>query len=358
MPMKLTDKSVLFFCCAAVYFCTPAFGRSVVPLILSVSFTAFLSYFEKEEIRAALTAGFLLWSMFLPGLVLFLPLILYDALFLRHWYIGLLSLVPVVSFFRSMLSETDVFVAALILLGLWLRYRTYALEKLKTERNELRDSSQELSMKLEKRNRDLLERQDSEIGTATLNERNRIAREIHDSVGHLLSSSLLQVGALLAVQKEGKTRAGLLTLKDTLSEAMDSIRASVHDLYDESIDLYAQVYKLVKNFPFCKLEFRYELDSEPGKKLKYAFLAIVKEALSNIARHSNATRAEIVFREHPAFYQLVISDNGTVKNYDPENGIGLKNIRERMDAFHGVMNLATKNGFQIFLSVPKGGTSE
>ncbi|MGC7323280.1 histidine kinase dimerization/phosphoacceptor domain-containing protein, partial [Mycobacteroides abscessus subsp. massiliense] len=93
----------------------------------------------------------------------------------------------------------------------------------------------------------------------------RIAREIHDSVGHLLSSSLLQVGALLAVNKNEKTRGNLVALKETLTNAMNSIRSSVHDLYDESIDLYAQVYKLSRDFTFCRLDFNYELTSEPEK---------------------------------------------------------------------------------------------
>lgn len=70
---------------------------------------------------------------------------------------------------------------------------------------------------------------------ATLNERNRIAREIHDNVGHLLSRSLLQVGALQVVNRDETVRQGLDTMRDTLSGAMDSIRRSVHDLHDESV---------------------------------------------------------------------------------------------------------------------------
>ena len=55
---------------------------------------------------------------------------------------------------------------------------------------------------MEQKNKELLEKQDYEIQVATLNERNRIAREIHDSVGHLLSRSILQLGALKAVHRQ------------------------------------------------------------------------------------------------------------------------------------------------------------
>lgn len=222
----------------------------------------------------------------------------------------------------------------------------------------MRDSTKEMSNLLKKQNSDLLEKQDDEIRIATLNERNRIAREIHDNVGHLLSSSILQVGALLAVNKDENTKENLLVINDTLSQAMNSIRSSVHDLYDESIDLHDQVYELVNKFTFCKLNFDYDIQSNPDKKLKYAFIAIVKEALSNIMKHSNASEASITFREHPALYQLMISDNGAVKGFNMDNGIGLKNITERVETFHGNINISTKNGFQLFISIPKGDLTE
>lgn len=52
----------------------------------------------------------------------------------------------------------------------------------------MRDTTKEIAMQLKQQNRDLMEKQDYEINIATLNERNRIAREIHDNVGHLLSA--------------------------------------------------------------------------------------------------------------------------------------------------------------------------
>ncbi len=68
----------------------------------------------------------------------------------------------------------------------------------------MRDTDTELKLVMEQRNRELLEKQDNEIYLATLRERNRIAREIHDNVGHMLSRSILQVGALATICKEEK----------------------------------------------------------------------------------------------------------------------------------------------------------
>lgn len=83
-----------------------------------------------------------------------------------------------------------------------LKLRTLALSRSRRDYKDLTDNAKEISLHLEQKNKELLEKQDYEIQVATLNERNRIAREIHDSVGHLLSRSILQLGALKAVHRQ------------------------------------------------------------------------------------------------------------------------------------------------------------
>ena len=85
--------------------------------------------------------------------------------------------------------------------------------------------------------------------------------------------------------------------------------------------------------------------------------AIVKEGLSNIARHSNATAAEISVVEHPAVCQLVLRDNGTkTGSVGMDGGIGLQNIRERAEALGGNFRIDTENGFRLFVSLPLPGS--
>lgn len=208
-------------------------------------------------------------------------------------------------------------------------------------------------MQLERKNKELLEKQDYEINLATLKERNRIARDIHDNVGHLLSRSILQIGALLAINKDEETKESMELIKDTLSEAMNSIRTSVHDLHDESIDLQAEIQKLIDNFKFCSIKLDYDVKTSLAINIKYCYIAVTKEALSNIINHSNATKVLVIIREHPALFQLVIQDNGTKSSYNSENGIGIKNITDRVAALGGNVNISTEKGFRIFISIPK-----
>ncbi|MFW6022121.1 MAG: sensor histidine kinase [Halanaerobiaceae bacterium] len=235
----------------------------------------------------------------------------------------------------------------------FLKQRTSSLKNAKNKYQKLRDNTMEISLQLEKQNKELLDKQDYEVNLATITERNRIARDIHDNVGHLLSRSILQIGALLAIDNNEKTKKKLVLIKNTLSEAMDSIRASVHNLHEESIDLQTEIHKLVENFSYCSIIIDYGVESNPEKDIKYCFIAIIKEALSNIIKHSNADSVRIIVREHPGFYQLIIHDNGTIINYEPDNGIGIKNIEERITTLNGNVNFDTENGFRIFISIPK-----
>ena len=66
---------------------------------------------------------------------------------------------------------------------------------------------------------------------------NRIAREIHDNVGHMLTRALLQTGALAVCIKEESLKASVAALQETLDSAMTSIRSSVHKLHDDAIPL-------------------------------------------------------------------------------------------------------------------------
>jgi signal transduction histidine kinase len=146
---------------------------------------------------------------------------------------------------------------------------------------------------------------------------------------------------------------GLATLKDTLNLAMDNIRNSVHDLYDESIDLGEQIQKLTESFTFCRATLNLHMETVPEPRVKYAILAIIKEALSNVVKHSSASRVDISLVEHPGFYQLIVSDNGSTVTYNPDDGIGLKNIAHRIEALKGYFLIRTNKGFELFITIPK-----
>jgi signal transduction histidine kinase len=362
----LLDKLVIFACCLLLFILNTG-ASDVVPVVVCVTIAAINSYSENKYVKLAGIASYTLLSMLYPVFISFIPLIYYDLMLYELSWLWLFSFLPVIVNIDRITPTNSIAAALFICIAYLLKLRTTALLTLKSDYTKLRDGTKELSLRLESKNKELLDKQDYEINLATLNERNRISGEIHDSVGHILSSSILQIGAIMAAGSNGHSgenpappgeenniRESLIVLKDTLSNGMDSIRKSIHNLHDESIDLYTEIKTLTGNFSFCPVKLNYSIETRPDIRITYCFIAIIKEALSNIMRHSNATNAIISLYQHPAIYQLIIQDNGTVTGYDPANikGIGLVNIIDRINRLNGNINIKTAKGFEIFISVP------
>lgn len=242
-----------------------------------------------------------------------------------------------------------------ILWSMFLAWLTISYERLHYQFIHSIDEHTEQQILLKEKHQALLAKQDAEVHAATLKERNRIAREIHDNVGHLLSRSLLMTGAIQTMNQSSELQVPLQQLDASLNQAMDSIRDSVHNLHDESLNLEESIRQLAGDFQFCPITLTYDMGYEPPTTVRYAFLSIAKEALVNITKHSNATRVRLTMREHPSLYQLEIADNGTKTppSCTASRGIGLINIQERVTQLNGTLTLYTDQGFRIFITIPK-----
>lgn len=326
---------------------------SVLVVLVALIAGASAIYVSNRKAVIGIWAVYLLLCILEPACTFFLPLLFYDSARYRV-YPGVLGLIPMV-WEREIYGEWELALWILAsVLALVMAVKTKRVETLRSDIIHLRDTSTELNLLMSERNRELMEKQDYEIHLATLRERNRIAREIHDNVGHMLSRSILQMGALSTVYREEPIHGQLLSVNDTLNTAMNNIRESVHDLHDDAIDLKQAVLEATRemreNYHF---HFEYDMTEPIPRKVKYCFIATVKEAMSNIVKHSNADKIEIIFREHPAFYQLSIVDNGTVIKKNMESGIGLANMQERVEALHGRIHIHTEKGFKIQITIQK-----
>ena len=311
-----------------------------------------------------------LCSLWFSDLLLFFPLLLYQTLSAELFPLAVAEL-PLWGF---LVFQINRFPAVLCLLGifgfilsffLWLYAEKY--QTLYQDFHQIRDDSEEHALLLSEKNKALLEKQDYEIYAATLRERNRIAREIHDNVGHVLSRSILMTAACKTINKNDALDPLLGNLEESLNGAMNSIRSSVHDLHDDAVDLEDAIKGLVKDFTFCPVNLTYDMSRQIPREVKYSLISITKEGLSNVMRHSNADSVNILLREHPALYQLCIEDNGTPGNGIPDiqteadinkekntsGGMGLSNIRDRAKALGGTVQITQENGFRIFVTIPK-----
>lgn len=381
----LYDKIILYLFSFIYLHYLEISAQTIVLFLLSVASTSFMNAYTYEKYKTVFIM-ILLFNLFLscfvPEYILFLPIILYDCVSQLPKQYLTLFLIPIINMMikkdqyaigiRELYRDTDILFLLFSLFVLQsiisfsLAVKTQIILKNKKDINTLQDTYNEHKINLEHENENLLKQQDYEINIATLNERNRIAREIHDNVGHMLSRSILQVGALIAVNKNEALNEPYQNLKETLDQAMNSIRNSVHNLHNESIDLENNIKQLIAEFDFCNIELDYDISKYIPKEVKYCFISITKEALNNAMKHSNATKITISIVEHPSFYKYVFCDNGTspltnsghssekIEEYiSYKEGIGLSNMRERIKTLNGIINFSMEKGFCINISIPK-----
>ncbi len=340
--LYIQDKNILF---STTY---------VTILLLNITIACFSYFFSNKYFVIAQISIYGILAAFIPELSVMFPFIMYDAA--SFLYYPVIIAYIIISYIHF--ANSNPVICLLIGMGLGLAcylqyiYKNYSSNL--SQSHQIRDDITELNMLLTSRNQTLLDKQDYEIYNATLKERNRIAREIHDNVGHMLSRAILLTGVLKTINKDYTCTEHIDNLHDCLNQAMDNIRESVHNLHDDSINLKNAIENIVKNFNFCSITLVYDMGFNVPNDVKFSFISIVKEALNNIYKHSNATNAEIILREHPAMYQLIINDNGTnevIENSD--NGIGIENMVSRINNLNGIMKINTENGFCIFITIPK-----
>ena len=357
---RFSDLGILMLLCL-FFLCVPAFSdispSFVAALLLALIFSSLTFLDLPGHFRQLLYAVLLLSAFWIPELSCFFPVLLYCHHFRRERILPCMEALFSIYAFVVLFKFSPVsccFLAVLCFASLVLEQRTSQAESLTRLLYQIQDTSAETALLLQEKNKALLDKQDTEVYAATLRERNRIAREIHDNVGHLLSRSILLAGALKTIVTDPAVLGLLSQLDGTLNEAMDSIRTSVHDLKDDSIDLKTALENLVSSFTFCQAVLSFNMTSRIPRDVKYTCLAICREALNNVMRHSNADKVQITVREHPSFYQLVISDNGTRKtDISVSSGMGLSSMQERIQALNGVLRIQTETGFRIFITIPK-----
>lgn len=384
---RVLDLAVLWIYCIMAAIFVPVDIPFVAASLAAVIYGCGSSLVRSGGIRFGLTLLFLSFSVICPQFLIYVPLTAYtlldavqpaaqegnptgldedmacrlspgcDILDARSYVSGFLVCCFGAAFYLSSDRALIWFTAVGCMIAGVVQYQTGRYGMLDAKYRRTRDDSVEKNLLLREKNQSLLEKQDYEIYTATLRERNRIAREIHDNVGHMLSQSILMVGAMKAVHGEGSLKEPLCRLEDTLSAAMTSVRESVHDLHDEAINLKEVLESLMGEYTFCQTRLVYDMGYEVPREIRYGFIAIVKEALNNVMKHSNATWVQVVAREHPGMYQLVIEDNGTSgigrKHDGYGGGIGIRNMKERVDTFGGNLEIQTQKGWRIHITVPK-----
>ena len=231
------------------------------------------------------------------------------------------------------------------------------------------DMAREASRSVRSRIADIDEERAQSVRMATLGERTRIAREIHDNVGHLLTRAIMQAQAGRAVAEatdDEVAARGFTTLGETLDDAMTMVRRSVHDLEDDGTDFAAQIEAAVASFdgisPDFSVSLANDVDTAPAP-VSRCFATVIREALANVAHHSEAHEASVTLRDFPTLWQLVVQDPGPAirardargrrrTDGEPPRGMGLTDIESRVRSIGGTALCGPYDGgWRVFVSV-------
>jgi len=235
----------------------------------------------------------------------------------------------------------------------WITYRLVDLQR--TQQKEL-----------EAANRKLRKYALTAERLAQSQERNRIAREMHDTLAHTLSSVAVQLEAIRALFSKKPQQAKQVlnrTLVNT-RHGLDETRRALVDMRSSAVETYG-LKQAIKNLVISAAErggFQSKVslpasDELLDDEINHCIYRSVQEALENSIKHSNAKSIDVALENQPDNFTLMIEDNG--KGFDPEKirkeQMGIRGMRERVELLGGTLTIDSKPNMKtkIIIQLPR-----
>jgi signal transduction histidine kinase len=201
------------------------------------------------------------------------------------------------------------------------------------------------------------------------NERSRIARELHDGVGGMLSAAMMQFRSMKRDKKEIADMPAYNEALDMLGKIGDEIRLTAHDLMpevlskqplDEAIRNYCS---LMQNGSGLVIDFQSMGVFNIAQDVKLNIYRVVQELVKNITQHANATNALVQLQQHDGVISITVEDNGIgfdKAKLQQQAGIGLRNIETRILSMSGSLEIVTApgNGTAVYIEIESRNNNE
>lgn len=238
-----------------------------------------------------------------------------------------------------------------------LNYRMIKTNELLKESNvQLNESN----AKLNKANRKLWEYAMTIASLTEEKERNRLARELHDTLGHALTGMVTGLDACMLIMDCAPevAKKQLAKIQETAKNGIKDIRRSMQRLRPENLAKYSfreALEKLVADFSaVTSVEAVLEIDNLPSdiaKEQQEAIYRIVQEGLTNASRHGKADRVKIFILGTHDRLNIILSDNGRGCS-QIKAGYGLRHMQERLELLGGTLKYWSEKGFVLEANLP------
>jgi signal transduction histidine kinase len=189
---------------------------------------------------------------------------------------------------------------------------------------------------------------------AVMEERNRLAREMHDTLGHRLTVAAVQLEAAQRLCPTDSDRAASLvgTVRDQVREALAELRTTVATLrtpVEADLQLHSSLRRLMSHFESATGLTIHRVLPEGMPALpdthRLALYRAAQEALTNVHKHAGAKQVWLVLAARDQAVTLLISDDGKgIARDDGQAGFGLRGLRERVDELGGEMHVEPRPG--------------
>lgn len=367
MSRRISDKLLLIVIITVVIVLTAGEVTAVhVSVVLTVVIFGALDELEK---RAAtpyiLAAAAAVGTILIPSAGMLIPMSVYALMYRRSAPGYVTAGLVTVTLFAN--EESALFTGLCLIVNAFAAYlgwMTSYYDRMLLRSNVLFDEARQRAQDSVRQRRAMREKADTEIYMTRLRERNRIAREIHDNVGHMITRAIVQMQAIRIINRDPALGKQLESVSETLDLSMTGIRKSVHELHDDSIDLAVSINDIAKTLPErFKCEISTSIESPADNETKTALLGIVKEAVTNISKHSSGSNVHIDLVENVSFWRLLVQDDGRCPEREytrnecmtsDGSGIGLGNIFERAHGCDGRVSIRSgEKGFVVLATIPK-----
>jgi signal transduction histidine kinase len=203
---------------------------------------------------------------------------------------------------------------------------------------------------------------DAHIRAAALDERARLAREMHDVLAHTLSALSIQLEGtrMLAEQRasDPAVTAAIERASHLAREGLNEARRAVGSLREDALpgpDLLPQLARELEQDTGSPCRLR--IEGEPialSAEVRLALYRIAQEALTNVRKHAAASAVDIILRYTSDGIELIVDNDGTpVASLPAGRGYGLSGMRERAELLNGELEAGpTATGFRVRLWIP------
>lgn len=336
-----------------IFFITPLFTKKPAILLILFGLNTAIATFTFYPFGH---------STFNPYLLLILTLLTAQGFYYlsikKGFIVGILIFISMI--FSSLSLEMPTYIQFFIILyGILLIIGMVHYKTIKDANDDLEARYDALLSEF----RNMKRRRVTEEEVTRQEERMLIAHEIHDSVGHKLTALLMQLEAFrLRVSEKDKDH--VQSLKELASESLEETRRAVKSLKTKETGGLPGVLRLIRKLEmesFMRIHFSVKhgaFTAPLSGEQAFVIYRSVQEALTNIMKHSSAREAEIMF-EAPggSIFRFEITNPIAIEQRY-EEGFGLTSMRERLQRFHGDLEvIQTKERFIVrgFLKLDIGG---